>query len=60
MHEDATLGLGSHDEPLASATVQLVVADIAMPTVDGYELIRRLRAAGCTVPAVAVTAFRAR
>jgi CheY-like chemotaxis protein len=40
--------------------VQLVVADIAMPTVDGYELIRRLRAAGCTVPAVAVTAFRAR
>jgi DNA-binding response OmpR family regulator len=28
-----------------------------MPDVDGYELIRRVRTAGCSVPAIAVTAF---
>jgi CheY-like chemotaxis protein len=36
---------------------EAVVADIAMPQVDGYEFIRRLRATGSTTPAVAVTAF---
>jgi PAS domain S-box-containing protein len=35
----------------------VLVADIAMPDVDGYELIRRVRAMGSAVPAVAVTAF---
>ena len=28
-----------------------------MPHVDGYELIARLRQQGCTIPAIAVTAF---
>jgi CheY-like chemotaxis protein len=28
-----------------------------MPNVDGYELMRRLRAAGDQTPAIAVTAF---
>jgi CheY-like chemotaxis protein len=42
---------------LAERTVDLVVADIAMPDVDGYELMRRLRASGCRAPALAVTAF---
>ena len=28
-----------------------------MPQVDGYELMRRVRAAGNQIPAVAVTAF---
>jgi PAS domain S-box-containing protein len=37
--------------------VDLLVADIAMPNVDGYELMRRLRAAGDQTPAIAVTAF---
>ena len=37
--------------------VDLLIADIAMPEVDGYELMRRLRAAGDETPAIAVTAF---
>jgi PAS domain S-box-containing protein len=37
--------------------VDLLIADIAMPNVDGYELMRRLRAAGNETPAIAVTAF---
>jgi PAS domain S-box-containing protein len=37
--------------------VDLLIADIAMPKVDGYELMRRLRAAGDETPAIAVTAF---
>jgi CheY-like chemotaxis protein len=37
--------------------VDLLIADIAMPNVDGYELMRRLRAAGDQTRAIAVTAF---
>jgi PAS domain S-box-containing protein len=37
--------------------VDLLIADIAMPNVDGYELMRRLRAVGNETPAIAVTAF---
>ena len=44
-------------QALRERRVQLVVADIAMPQIDGYELMRRVRAAGNTVPAIAVTAF---
>jgi PAS domain S-box-containing protein len=42
---------------LATATVDVLIADIAMPHIDGHELIRRARASGCLVPAIAVTAF---
>jgi CheY-like chemotaxis protein/nitrogen-specific signal transduction histidine kinase len=42
---------------LAATAVDLVIADIAMPDVDGYELMRRVRAAGLRTPAIAVTAF---
>jgi CheY-like chemotaxis protein len=42
---------------LRHALVHLIVADIAMPEIDGYELMRRIRATGNRVPAVAVTAF---
>jgi CheY-like chemotaxis protein len=37
--------------------VQLLIADIAMPEIDGYELIRRIRASGSELPAIAVTAI---
>jgi CheY-like chemotaxis protein len=42
---------------LGSQPVDLLIADIAMPRIDGYELMRRARALGCRVPAIAVTAF---
>src|SRR5699024_1111631 len=42
---------------LASPNFRLLIADIAMPDVDGYELIRRLRKSGNRTPAIAVTAF---
>jgi CheY-like chemotaxis protein len=35
----------------------VLVSDIGMPELDGYELIRRARAAGCRTPAAALTAF---
>ena len=44
-------------EVIASQPVRLIVADIAMPDIDGYELIRRLREMGKQTPAIAVTAF---
>ncbi|MGE3276771.1 MAG: ATP-binding protein [Vicinamibacterales bacterium] len=42
---------------LRTRDVELLIADIAMPRVDGYELLRRVRASGCHVPAIAVTAL---
>jgi PAS domain S-box-containing protein len=42
---------------LRDRAVQVVIADIAMPQIDGYELMRRLRADGNAIPAIAVTAF---
>lgn len=36
---------------------QIIISDIGMPEMDGYELIRRLRSHGKKIPAVAVTAF---
>jgi CheY-like chemotaxis protein len=37
--------------------IDLLIADIGMPEIDGCELIRRLRAAAIAVPAIAVTAY---
>ncbi len=42
---------------LLSSSVQLLVADIAMPDVDGYDLIRQVRQIDSRLPAVAVTAY---
>jgi PAS domain S-box-containing protein len=36
---------------------EILVSDIGMPEIDGYELIRQARARGYTAPAVALTAF---
>lgn len=35
----------------------VLVSDIGMPFMDGYDLVRRLRADGESLPAIAVTAF---
>jgi PAS domain S-box-containing protein len=48
---------------LASTTFDLLVADIAMPDLDGYDLIERVRrvpGARGRVPAIAVTAYARR
>jgi PAS domain S-box-containing protein len=42
---------------VARATPDLLVSDIGMPGDDGYALIRALRAQGCSMPAVALTAY---
>jgi PAS domain S-box-containing protein len=42
---------------MAGGEAHLIVADIAMPDVDGYALIRQLRQDGCRVPAIAVSAY---
>lgn len=44
-------------EYLATHAVSVLIADIAMPQLDGYELMRRLRADGRQIAAIAVTAF---
>jgi PAS domain S-box-containing protein len=61
---------GAHVTPLPSAGAALalltnaaheapdvLVCDIGMPGVDGYELLRQVRAHGLRIPAVALTAF---
>jgi CheY-like chemotaxis protein len=47
--EDALATLRARD-------IELMVADLAMPDVDGYELIRRVRVSHPELPAVAVSA----
>jgi signal transduction histidine kinase len=42
---------------LADVGANLLIADIAMPDIDGYELIRRVRATDPALPAIAVSAY---
>src|SRR6185503_2824020 len=48
---------GSAIDTLASARPDLLIADIAMPGMDGQELIRRLRKQGNAIPAIALSAY---
>ena len=48
-------------EILARAPIDVLVSDLAMPGIDGYELIAAVRAArGAAIPAVALTAYAGR
>jgi len=42
---------------LAEDRFDIVVSDIGMPDIDGYELLKRVRASGNPIPAIALTAF---
>ncbi len=42
---------------IKSANPDVVVCDLSMPGEDGYSLIKRVRASGNRVPAIALTAF---
>jgi CheY-like chemotaxis protein len=42
---------------LTDVEANLLIADIAMPDIDGYELIRRVRASHPTLPAISVSAY---
>lgn len=44
-------------EALNTSGVHLLVADIAMPDVDGYQLIERVRRHDSALPAIAVSAY---
>ncbi len=48
-------GLTGLEEAL-SANHELVVLDIGLPGIDGFEVLRQLRAQGSTVPVVVLTA----
>jgi signal transduction histidine kinase len=42
---------------LSDVAANLLIADIAMPDIDGYELIRRVRGTHPALPAIAVSAY---
>jgi PAS domain S-box-containing protein len=56
-HVVQSVSVDSALEALKISRVQLLVADIAMPDADGYELIRRVRLLHKGLPAVAVSGY---
>src|ERR1041385_3504753 len=44
-------------ERLAGFNADVIVADLVMPRMDGFELLRRLKDRGDLTPAIALTAF---
>src|SRR5579872_1151182 len=44
-------------ERLATFNADVIVADLVMPRMDGFELLRRLKERGNLTPAIALTAF---
>ena len=59
--EGATVtAVGSASEAIDAIETQgadVLISDIAMPHVDGYELLRHVRTRGHLLPAIALTAF---
>ena len=45
-------------ESLASRDVDVILTDLVMPRMDGFELLRQLSAQGITTPAIVLTGFR--
>ena len=43
-------------ERAAAADIDLVLLDVGLPTMDGFEVLRRLRARGSNVPVIMLTA----
>ena len=55
-HAVDTVGTGEHaDRALVSADYDLVLLDIALPQIDGLEVLKRLRARKSTVPVLIMT-----
>ena len=44
-------------EKLAESTPNVILTDLKMPRVDGFELLRRINSSGTKVPAIVLTAF---
>ncbi|MBD2079573.1 ATP-binding protein [Leptolyngbya sp. FACHB-17] len=44
-------------QQLSNLQIDLLVSDIGMPEIDGYELLRQIRARSIEVPAIALTAY---
>jgi PAS domain S-box-containing protein len=53
----AAAGAAQALELLRGEPVQVLVSDLGMPDMDGYELLKRVRAMGERLPAIALTAF---
>src|SRR5260370_27839366 len=44
-------------EKIASFQPDMIITDLRMPRMDGFELLRRLKAEGPRIPSIVLTAF---